>query len=140
MVAKDKLYTEAEAVYRRFLAEEARILRSGGVTEPTAVLLETASGEFLSNVMSTYRSLAKKKISATGPDPELVYLRRAPGRSKGGSMVSATTCVDGRALEFRQSGAVTGRGQVALDEIYLGRFDGVLKLIGADGSQVDSCD
>ena len=31
MVAKDKLYAEAEAVYRKFLAEDVRILRAGGI-------------------------------------------------------------------------------------------------------------
>jgi hypothetical protein len=140
MVAKDKLYAEAEAVYRKFLAEEVRVLRAGGVSQPTAVLLETAHGEFLSNVMETYRSLAERKTKAVGADPKLVYFRRAPGRSKGGSMVSATTCVDGAGLRFEKSGKAAGNGEVAVDEVYFARFDGELKLIGADGSQVASCD
>ena len=41
MVAKDQLYAEAEAVYRKFFAEDVRILRKGGVQEPTEALLRT---------------------------------------------------------------------------------------------------
>jgi hypothetical protein len=46
MVAKDKLYAEDEAVYRRFLVEDIRIMRAGGVSSPTPELLETTSGAF----------------------------------------------------------------------------------------------
>ena len=31
MVAKDKLYAEAEAVYRKFFVEDVRIFRKGGI-------------------------------------------------------------------------------------------------------------
>ena len=140
MVAKDKLYAEAEAVYRKFLAEDARILRAGGVAEATPVLLETTTGEYLSNVLENYRTLKERMVVATGADPTLVFFRRAPGRSKTGSDLSVTTCVDGQSLTFVMKGKSLGVGQVAQDDTYFGRANGELKIIGADGSQVKSCE
>jgi hypothetical protein len=140
MVAKDKLYAEAEAVYRRYLAEDARILRAGGVARATPVLLETTSGEFLTNVLKNYKALADQSVVARGNDPKLVYFKRAPGRSKTGSEVSANICVDGSSLEFSEARRSLGRGKAARDDTYFAHVDGVLKIIGADGSQVKSCD
>jgi len=139
MVAKDALYAEAEAVYRKFLAEDTRIMRAGGVTEPTEVLLETTSGEFLEDVMGIYRTARAKGLSARGSDPALVTFRRQPDRKKGESLVAATTCVDNGHLEYFENGKSLGRGTPTLDENYFSRVDGGLKLIGADGKQVESC-
>ncbi|MFZ0531255.1 MAG: hypothetical protein WAL91_12055 [Propionicimonas sp.] len=139
MVAKDELYTEAEAVYRKYLAEDTRIMKAGGITEPSAVLLETTSGEFLDDVMENYRRLAENKVRARGEGPTLVSFTRAPGRLKTGSIVSVTTCVDAGRLEFIQGGKSLGHGLVALDENYFGRIGDVLKLVGADGKQVEKC-
>lgn len=139
MLAKDKLYAEAEAVYRRFVVEDARILRAGGITEASEALLETTHGEFLDNVMTNYRHLADRKIRATGVDPTMVFFRRASGRAKTGSVVSADICIDGRSLQFEESGNPIGNGRIALDATYFGRVEGALKIIGADGRQVEAC-
>ncbi|HSK31998.1 MAG TPA: hypothetical protein VK903_00805, partial [Propionicimonas sp.] len=78
MVAKDKLYAEAEAVYRRFLAEDIRIMRAGGVPTPTPVLLETATGAFLDDVMAEYTDMRDLGLRAEGSDPVIVALTRQP--------------------------------------------------------------
>lgn len=140
MLAKDKLYAEAEAVYRKFLAEEDRIFRAGGVVAATPILGETTMGAYLTDSLTAYKRLADRGVIARGGSPELVYFRRAPGRSKGGSVVSVTTCVDGTSLEFFRSGKSLGKGKVTRDDTYFGRADGTLKIIGADGSEVESCD
>lgn len=139
MVAKDKLYAEAEAVYRKFLAEDVRIMRAGGVKEPTPVLLETTTGAFLDDAMADYRQMASDGTSALGHDPKLVWLRREPGKSKAGSLVSIAVCVDGRDLEFVRAKQRIGEGRVAKDLNYFSRVDGSLKIIGADGEQVQEC-
>lgn len=140
MVAKDKLYAEAEAVYRSFLAEDARVLRNGGAIEPTSELTRVAAEAFLKDVMKNYQTLAQRGVKAVGGDPRLVYFRRSPGVSKTGSVVAATICVDGSSLDFIKDGDSLGRGRIAKDETYFGRVDGVLKIIGADGKQVSSCE
>jgi len=140
MVAKDELYSEAETVYRKYLAEDARILRAGGIATPSPALLATTGGEFLADAMDNYKAVADRKVTAEGPQPSLVYFRRAPGRSKTGSIVSATVCVDGSSLEFFRSGKSLGKGRVIKDETYFAEIDGALKVIGADGSRVKSCE
>lgn len=139
MRAKDALYAEAELVYRKFLAEDVRIMRAGGVTEPTPVLLETTTGAFLEDALADYRQLAADGTKAYGAQPKIMYVKRAPGRSKSGSLISVDVCVDGTGLEFLQGEKRIGDGQAARDATYFARFEDSLKIIGADGEQVESC-
>lgn len=139
MVAKNELYAEAEAVYRKFLAEDIRIMRAGGVMEPTPALLETTTGAFLEDVMSDYRQLRKDRTSASGDDPVLAWMKRAVGKSKGGSVVALSVCVDGTGLTFESRGRAIGTGQVAQDDVYFGETGERLVILGADGRRVASC-
>jgi hypothetical protein len=139
MVAKDKLYTEAEAVYRRFLAEDERIFRQGGITEPTAVLLETTTGAFLENSMTLYRSFVEGERKSVGGEIRLQSLARLPSQSKGGSIVAMRACVDASTTTVYRRGKPAGKGGVGADALYFGRVDGVLKIQGADGKAVESC-
>ena len=140
MVAKDKLYAEAEAVYRRFLAEDMRIARSGGVTEPTKELLETTSGAFLKNAMNEYRSNLKERITIEGGDREIKSLTRLAGLSKAGSVVAIRSCVDATSIRVLKNGKYLGQGLVTRDDLYFSRVDSRLKIIGADGKEVESCE
>ncbi len=138
MAAKDRLYAEAEAVYRKFYEENLRILRLGGVAEPTPILLETTSGAFLKDAMANYAYLRKRGLRVRGADRSLV-LTRLPGRSKRGSVAAMRICIDGRSLEFLKSGKPDGYGVVTEDDTYFARFDSALKIIGADGKEVEAC-
>ena len=139
MVAKDKLYAEAEAVYRKFLAEEVRILRLGGMEEPTPVISETASGEFLSGVMADLRNAKAKGITVDQGSREIDRVERLVGVSKEGSDVAVSFCVDSRGVHFLRGGSDAGFGSVTSDEVYFARIEGQLKAIGADGQEVSSC-
>lgn len=140
MVAKDKLYAEAEAVYRKFLAEDIRIMRAGGVLEPTPALLETASGAFLADVMEEYVEMHKLGLRAEGQDPVLVQLVRQPGRSKGGSVAVLTSCIDSTETAFVRSGKVQKHGPIARDTVYFGPAGAAMRIIGADGGKVPRCE
>ena len=139
MVAKEKLYAEAEAVYRKFLAEDIRIMRAGGVDAPTSVLLETTSGAFLDDVMSEYTDMRSIGLHAEGSDPVLVALVRQPGLSKGGSTVVLASCIDSTATAFVSRGKVQKHGPVARDTVYFAPAESSLRIIGADGGKVTSC-
>lgn len=139
MLAKDKLYAEAEAVYRRFLAEEIRILRAGGTDSPTAVIEETTSGSFFDEVMADFVQAKRQSISVDQGDREVVSVERMTGVAKGGSAVALAICVDSRSVHFLRNGESEGVGGVTRDELYFGNFDGRLKVIGADGKGVDEC-
>ena len=138
MVAKDKLYAEAEAVYRKFFDEDVRIYRAGGVDQPTAVLLETAHGQFVEDSMDLYRGLKADSRRLQG-DVRLVSLVRKPGISKESSVVVFAACTDARSATVLEHGKAVGHGFLIEELIYFGRFDGILKIQGADGQQEGKC-
>lgn len=139
MVAKDKLYAEAEAVYRRFLAEDVRIAEEGGASAPTPVLKETAAGAFLEDVMREYSRNLRDGITARGGDRVVRSVRRLVGVSKGGSVVALQICVDSTSFQIYQAGHRIGQGLMNKDDLYFGSVESSLKIIGADGREVDSC-
>ena len=140
MVAKDKLYAEAEAVYRKFLAEDIRIMRAGGVSSPTPMLLETTFGAFLQDAMAEYSDMRDLGLRAEGQDPVLVNMARQPGLSKGGSVAVLDSCIDSTATAFVGNGKTQKHGPIARDVVYFGTANGSnLKIIGADGKEVSTC-
>jgi len=139
MVAKDKLYAEAEQVYRTFFAEDSRILRRGGISEPTEVIKATTTGDFLENSMDYYKSLKRQRATLVGGEIELTRLERAPGVSKGGSVVALRACIDATSTRIFIRGKDSGPGRLGVDILYFGRVDGVLKILGADGKEDQPC-
>ncbi len=140
MLAKDKLYAEAEAVYRKFFEEDVRILRAGGVDEPTPVLLETTTGDFLEESMALYRSFRTEGTRFVGGEVLLVGLSRRQDVSKGGSVVALTACVDAHTVAVQTRGQSVGEGPIVNDVVYFGRSEGALKIQGADGEEVETCE
>lgn len=139
MVAKDQLYAEAEAVYRRFFAEDVRILRAGGASVATPVLVGTTTGAFFDDSMDYYRSLKEERSRLVGGQVRLSLLR-APGVSKGGSIVALRACIDASSARIRIAGKDVGPGRKGSDLLYFGRVDGVLKIQGADGKEGGACE
>lgn len=139
MAAKDRLYAEAEAVYRKFFDEDVRIFRLGGITKTSAVLLETTTGDFLQDSMNLYRSFVAEERKTVGGEVKLAALRRLPGLSKAGSVVALRACTDASTTTTYIRGKAAGPGGIGEDTLYFGRVDGVLKIQGADGKAVKSC-
>lgn len=139
MVAKDKLYAEAEAVYRKFFDEDVRIFRAGGITKASAVLLETTTGDFLQDSMNLYRSFVAEKRKIVGGEVKIAALQRLPGLSKAGSVVALRACTDASTTTTYIRGKAAGPGGTGEDTLYFGRVDGLLKIQGADGRAVKSC-
>ncbi|WP_377103174.1 hypothetical protein [Propionicimonas sp. T2.31MG-18] len=139
MVAKDKLYAEAEAVYRRFLQEDLRISRTGGTESATSVLLETTAEAFLKKALEGYRQDRAEGLSARGGDRVVRSIERLAGVSKGGSLVALRACVDASSVTVYKAGKYVGKGLVTRDDLYFKRIGSALKVIGADGSEVSSC-
>ncbi|MCW5952739.1 MAG: hypothetical protein KIT69_10815 [Propionibacteriaceae bacterium] len=140
MKSKDALYAEAEAVYRRYWGEVVRIMRAGGVSSPTEVLLQTTDGFHLEYVVTNLAQLTDDGLVARGEDPTIDWVRRLPGQSKAGSIVALSTCVDATAWGFYADEKLTTPGRVAIDDLYFRRVDGRLKIIGAAGREALSCD
>jgi hypothetical protein len=139
MVAKDALYAEAEEVARRLFAENIRITRAGGVTEPTQVLLENSERYFLEDVMTEYRKMRSRGWLPRGEDPVIVRIERLAGRSKEGSIAALRVCTDATKWAFYKGDVRKSTGALAEDDLYFTRTDGVLKALGADGREVERC-
>jgi hypothetical protein len=140
MKTKDALYAEAEAVYRQYWDEVVRIMRLGGVTEPTEVLLQTTHGFQREDVLTRLSQLIEDGVVARGEDPRIIWIQRLPGQSKSGSLVAMATCVDATKWGFYRGEKLKSPGRAAVDHLYFGRVDGILKIIGADGQDAISCD
>lgn len=139
MKAKDALYAEAEAVFREFFAENIRISREGGLSEPTDVILATTSGAYLEDAMTLFRRQLDRGTRAKGADPDVVKIQRLVGQSKGGSVVALEICVDATGWGFYKEDKRVTDGIRAVDKTYFAKVDARLKMIGADGREVESC-
>ncbi len=139
MVAKDKLYTEAEAVYRKYLAEDERIYRAGGVTQPTPVLLETTTGQYLADSMRIYRDLHSRHSKAVGGEFKRAWFKRVPGESMAASVVALKVCTDPSTVRIGPNAASSEPGVLAEETGYFARVSGELKLTMARTKVVTKC-
>lgn len=139
MKTKDALYAEAETVYRRMFDENIRVSRSGGLSEPSQVILETTAGQAQSSLMEIFRDLASNDLKARGSDPT-VQIQREAGFSKEGSIVALLVCVDASQWAFYKDDDLVSKGRPAQDRVYFGRIHDVLKMIYVEGRWVDSCE
>jgi len=133
------LYAEAEGVYRKFFAEEERIYRSGGVTQPTSVLLETTTGDYQAAVMAVYSDLVKYKTSAIGGTFKLVWTKHVPTGGRPGIVTALQTCVDASSVRMTAKGADPAPGGIASEVIYFSRDGDSLKLTDLDPKEVTQC-
>ncbi|MEA5052468.1 MAG: hypothetical protein VB093_03350 [Propionicimonas sp.] len=141
MKAKDALYAEAEAVFRDLHADSVRIGREGGTDQATPVMIRRAYGFHLDDILEHARDLKRRGLHAEGTDPIVVSVKRLPGRSKSGSVLAMAFCVDSTGWGFYdKTGRLVTPGGVAIDDTYFAKTDGVLKIIGADGREVEKCD
>ncbi len=138
MKAKDALYAEAEAVYQKMFAENIRISRAGGVDQPTQIILETTDGQARSSLMEIFRDLDESHVSARGEDPT-IYVERAPGLSREGSIVTLLVCVDASQWAFYRGEELITEGRPAQDRIYFSRLGEDLKMTYVEGRWVDAC-
>jgi hypothetical protein len=139
MIAKDKLYTEAEAVYRKFLAEDERIYRIGGVTEPTPVLLETTTGDYRKDSVEIYRDLYSRHSKAVGGQFRIAWIKREPGTSIGGSIVALRVCSDASSVLIGPSKSESKPGLIVEETGYFVSDGANLKLSAAQTKAVTKC-
>jgi hypothetical protein len=136
--AREKLYAEAEAVYRKRLIEDERIYRAGGVTEATPVMLETTMGEALDDMLANYRRIHKEKLKARGGQFTLGYVKRVPDVIKGASVVTLETCVDASSVNMVEPTS-TDTGTTTAERAYFSRDGAALKVSYLEHKDVASC-
>ncbi|MEE9964551.1 MAG: hypothetical protein K4304_05585 [Propionicimonas sp.] len=124
---EDALYAEAEAVYRKYLAEDERIYRAGGVSAATPIMLETLTGGGLQQALETYRELISSSTKVVDGHFELKQLRRAPREQLGNSVATLESCIDGTSIVYRE-GKTSYAGNLSLERAYFSTTDEGLKI------------
>jgi hypothetical protein len=136
---REALYAEAEAVYRKYLAEDERISRLGGVGEPTPVMQETMTSAALAEALETYRGFKKDKMRVEGGAMRVAWVRRQPDKLTSGMVVALSTCIDASSAHLVQPGSRdTPLGFIA-GSVQLARESGALKVALVDGNEAASC-
>jgi hypothetical protein len=138
-VKEDKLYAEAETVYRTYLAEDERINRIGGITEPTPVLLETTEGEFLTDILANYKELRTVGATATGGEFKISWFKRRPRDTYAGSVATLMVCTDASSVQMAVKGKPPKPGRLIEEIGYLVREGEQLKIAASRSKVVTTC-
>ena len=136
---EDALYAEAEAVYRRFTAEDERIYRMGGIGEPTPELLALTTGEFLTDSMIIYRAWKQTKSRLVGGKIRTAWLKRAPESATPDSQVTMRDCRDASTARLVTPGERPVSAGYTSDVLHFTGEPGSLKISSALGKEVDKC-
>ncbi len=135
----DALYAEAEAVYRKYLAEDERISRAGGVDEATPVMLETLTGTALAETLDAYRSLKRDGIHVEGGEYRLAWIKRRPEALVSGMAISIRVCVETGSARLVQAGSRDESVDPNQSDLQFVREGEFLKMARAEGDGVAAC-
>jgi hypothetical protein len=135
----DALYAEAEAVYRRYLAEDERISRAGGVDEATPAMQETMTSTVAAQALETYRTFKRDRMRIEGGALRLSWIKRQPKKLRPGMAVAFLTCIDGSSARLVQAGSADLPVGFISGTVQLARDGETLKVALIDGDQVTSC-
>lgn len=133
----DALYAEAEDVYRRFVAEDVKLLHSGGLAE--GPVLDLIAGPMVDRYSARRKEQHAVQVTMTG-DLKISFVERLPGRTHEGSEVALFSCLDGSGMTgFGPTGKNLGSGDVVAYNTYFKRVDKTLKIWWDEGQKVASC-
>jgi hypothetical protein len=134
---RDALYSEAEAVYRRYWAEWIRLEQ---LPDPTLTpeLEAVTAGDFQQRVVRLLAG-AQGRPRLSG-DPELAWIRRLPGLSRAGSVVALSSCTDASHVRFVNPDGEPTPGLTNEHRLYLSRDEGgSLRITDSEFRAVASC-
>lgn len=127
--AQNQLATEAEQVYRRYFAENVRILRAGNVTEATPEMKATLAEDALADTLQLYREYARDNVRFTGGEFKLKAVEPSFNLTENGSTVMTQACWDGSSTTIMTKGKPDGAGQVVGERAFMREIDGELKIV-----------
>ena len=131
MKAKDALYAEAEAVYRRTV--QIRMDAYSGRPIPDLTTVAVGSG-----LESLKADIGEGYVLVSG---ELVIhkLQRVPDRSRDGSEVALLSCLDASSVRLSRAGATSSPSPRGIESTYYRRDGGVLRLNFIESRGQQSC-
>lgn len=138
-IKEDKLYAEAEAVYRKFSAEEERISRMGGADDATPILRETLTGDYLDSATKVFRTLKQQHATAIGGTYRLAWVRRSTNESSSAYVTVLKVCLDTSSVQMGAAGKSSQPGRITERTVYFVREADSLKIAHGTYEQVRSC-
>ena len=138
-VKEAALYAEAEAVYRKFLAEEERIYRAGGASVATPIMLETLTGDYLQSAIKGFRALKESGSTAVGGEFKTVWLRPYPAETHEGTVASVQACIDTHSVQMGTRDEKSVPGRISVRTAFLARDGESLKIAHGRYKWVASC-
>lgn len=136
MKAKDALYAEAEAVYRKFVAEDTKLLQTGGLA--AGPVMDLIGGPFAPIYSDDKAHLHDQRILMSG-SPSVAYVRPSQSALSHESDLALAACVDGRSMTATQDGEDAGKGIAVRSTVYFKRSEDRLRIWWFDGLKVDQC-
>jgi hypothetical protein len=137
--AQNALYEQAEAVVRKFSAEDERIYRLGGIASSTPVIEETLTGPLLKSTMENYMDLKKEGTRMTAGHFEIASIERL-GEVKNGSIAALKVCSDVSDVQMRTGQKKPYRlGLDLTNTFYFYRVDSSLKMGDATYEWIKAC-
>lgn len=140
MKRKDALYAEAETVFRRLTAEDERTAKLGGADELTPeyeALLGTE--ELRTQQTAILRADKKDGVRMISGAFKIEWIRRRPGVSMNGSVVSLEGCVDMASAVYVEKGKPGFHGDVLVETIHFGPVEGSLRAVQYQFRAVTKC-
>lgn len=136
---RDALYSEGEAVYRRYWSEVTRV-RLSAEPSMTPDLEETTAGNFREGVRQLIEdSRGAQRVSGDAP---VVWVKRLPVLTRSGSIVALEVCTDATTARYAnpQGGSPTA-GRAFQQRIYLARLEnaGALRIVDSEYKEVAAC-
>lgn len=135
-MTEDELYAEAERVFRAWVAEDEKITRSGGIVTPR--FSELTADPLRALMLEDYAGLRKRGEKMAGGSYRIEFIRPAPGKTRKGSVVALSTCVDSRSAQFSVGGKVEKKGSKILSTSYFQLEGSALLLMFQQGSMGDA--
>jgi hypothetical protein len=133
------LYVEAEAVYRKYQAEDERIWRSGGVAEATPVMQETLTADALSSALSIYQALKSTNTKLVGGEVNVAWVKRVPKEIGPGMTVALQVCVDSHTASLVSKGEQGEPAGYTSDTMSFSLESGLMRIQTVSGDEVESC-
>ena len=138
-VKEDKLYAEAEAVLRKFVAEEERINRIGGASEPTPIVRETLTGDYLNRASEGFRALKQAQATAEGGAFEIAWIERAPREARQGTIATLKMCLDTSSVKMGSAGNKARPGRITERTVFFVKDGDRLKIAQGRYQWVSQC-
>lgn len=141
MKARDAEYAEAEKVYRKFIAEYVRVMKSGGGTKLTPDLDRLLGNKELKAAMLKRMKIYKEQgFRLVGPGLTIESIVRLAGRVAGDSVVAMSFCLGAKGMATYRGSENQGSWAPSKEEVFFKRSgQGGLVIADSSTESVRSC-